>query len=42
MFAGHQAYRFAQDPLYEKFAHNPILENIPTVEELIKNLLKGD
>jgi len=35
MFAGHAAYRFAEDPLY-KGGH------IPTTQELVEHIVKGD
>ena len=34
MFAGHNAYRFANDPLYNN-------GHIPTVAELVDNLIEG-
>ena len=34
IFAGHQVYRFSDDPLYKN--------KIPTTKELIENLLQGN
>ena len=34
MFAGHNAYKFAQDPFYEN-------GNIPTVKELVERIMEG-